>query len=114
MEHSYIKNIAHETVLSLGGLVTAAPGQVVSRTLAQNSAVSITLFAFSQGEEIGTHNSTGDAMVTILEGTGRFTIDGQEYILKTGETIVMPAIKPHAVYAIEDFKMMLTVVVPMA
>lgn len=114
MEHSYIKNIAHETVLSLGELVTAAPGQVVSRTLAQNSAVSITLFAFSQGEEIGTHNSTGDAMVTVLEGTGRFTVDGQEYILKAGETLVMPAIKPHAVYAIEDFKMMLTVVFPMA
>ena len=86
--------------------------QVVSKTLAQNSAVSVTLFAFDKGEEIGTHDSTGDAMVTVLEGAGRFTVDGTAHIVKAGEALVMPAKKPHAVYAEEAFKMLLTVVFP--
>ena len=85
-------------------------GQVVSKTLVQNSTVSVTLFAFEKDEEISTHESGGDAMVTVLEGTGRFTIDGREHILKAGQSIVMPARKPHAVYGEERFKMLLMVV----
>ncbi|WP_273061266.1 cupin domain-containing protein [Colibacter massiliensis] len=109
---AYIKNIAHEEVLALADQVQVAPGQVVSRTLAQNDAVSITVFAFAAGEEIGTHDSAGDALVTVLEGTGRFIVDGKEYIVKSGESFVMPATKPHSVHAPEDFKMLLTVVFP--
>lgn len=109
----YIKNISHEEVLALSEQVSVQPGQVVSKTLAQNPYVSVTLFAFSKGEEIGTHDSTGDAMVFVLEGTGQFTVDGQVHLCKAGEALVMPAKKPHAVYALEDFKMLLTVVFPM-
>lgn len=108
----YLKNIPHEEILALTSLVNAESGQVVSKTLTQNSAVSITLFAFAKGEEISTHESKGDAMVTVLEGTGKLIIDGNEYIANEGETIIMPANKPHSVHAIEDFKMMLVVVFP--
>ena len=108
-----IKNIEQDTVLSLAGQVEAQPGQIVSRTLAQNRAVSVTLFAFAQGEEISTHDSIGDAMVTVLEGTGRFTVGGKEHFCHAGEVLVMPATVPHAVYAPEPFKMMLTVVFPL-
>ena len=86
------------------------PGQVVSRTLAQNSAVSVTLFSFDKGEEISTHASGGDAFVTCLDGVGRITIDGEEFLLHQGESIVMPAGHPHAVYGQEQFKMLLVVV----
>ena len=110
---AYIKNIEQDTVLSLAGQVEAQPGQIVSRTLAQNRAVSVTLFAFAQGEEISTHDSIGDAMVTVLEGTGRFTVGGKEHFCHAGEALVMPATVPHAVYAPEPFKMMLTVVFPL-
>lgn len=113
MNYPYIKNIAHEEVASLRALVEIRPGEVVSRTLAQNKAVSITLFAFDKEEEISTHDSTGDAMVTVLEGTGQFTVDGKEYTLQAGETLVMPAKKPHSVYAKECFKMLLVVVFPL-
>ena len=108
----YMKNIPGGEVLDLTALIEAGPGQVVSRTLAQNPAVSITLFAFDKGEEISTHQSEGDAMVTVLEGTGRFTVDGTEHLLQKGETLVMPAGKPHAVYGQEAFKMLLVVVFP--
>lgn len=110
---SYIKNLPPEQVVSLAGQVSVQPGQIVSRTLAQNEAVSLTLFAFSQGEEISTHDSRGDAMVLVLEGTGQFTVGGTVYQCKAGETLVMPAEIPHAVYAPEDFKMLLTVVFPL-
>jgi quercetin dioxygenase-like cupin family protein len=110
----YIKNIAHESVLSLADEVQCLPGQVVSKTLAQNSYVSMTLFAFDANEEISAHASRGDAMVTALFGTGKVTIADQEYTLNAGETIVMPANIPHAIFALEAFKMVLTVIFPSA
>ena len=110
MDEKFIKNIERETILKLSDQVKALSGQVVSKTLAQNSSVSITLFAFDKGEEISTHDSDGDAMVTVLEGTGRFTISGKEYVIEKGESIIMPAKKPHAIFAQESFKMILVVV----
>ena len=109
----YIKNIPHEEVLNLAAQVQAAPGQIVSKTLAQNPSVSLTLFSFAEGEEISTHDSSGDAMVLVFEGEGRFTVGGKEYFCKTGESLVMPAKVPHAVYAKTAFKMLLTVIFPM-
>ncbi len=112
MDQKYLKNIAHEEILSLSELVDVQKGQVVSKTLVQNAAISVTVFAFDKDEEIGTHDSTGDAMVTVLEGIGQFTVNHKEYILKAGDTIVMPATKPHAIFAKEPFKMLLVVVFP--
>lgn len=110
MADQIMKNINSEEVLSLAEQVTIMPGQIVSKTLVQNKAVSITLFAFAKGEEISTHESDGDAMVTILEGTGKLTVDGKEYVGHAGDTLIMPSRKPHAVFAEEDFKMILVVV----
>ncbi len=112
MSQTLIKNMNQEEVLNLAEQVSVQKGQVVSKTIAQNKAVSITIFAFDQDEEIGTHDSEGDAMVTVLEGTGKFTVDGTEYVVKQGETLIMPAKKPHSVYANEAFKMLLVVVFP--
>ena len=105
-----MKNIDKAAVLTLKEQVAYQPGQVVSKTLAQNDAVSVTLFAFDKGEEISTHESGGDAFVTCLDGTGRITIDGTQYVLREGQSIVMPARHPHAVYGQEQFKMLLVVV----
>ncbi len=105
-----IKNIEKAQVLPLKDEVSYQPGQVVSKTLAQNSALSVTLFAFDKGEEISTHESGGDAFVTCLDGVGRITIDGKDFELHEGESIVMPARHPHAVFGKEQFKMLLVVV----
>ena len=105
-----MKNISKAEVLTLRDQVAYQSGQVVSRTLAQNEHVSVTLFSFDKGEEISTHESGGDAMLTCLDGVGRITIDGVEHILHEGESIVMPARHPHAVYGQEQFKMLLVVI----
>lgn len=103
------KNIEKQVVLKLRDLVDYQKGQVVSKTLVQNDFVSMTLFSFDKGEEISTHASGGDAMVTVLEGIGKFTVGGEVFILNEGETLIMPKDVPHAVYGEEQFKMQLTV-----
>lgn len=103
------KNIAKQEKLALKDLVAYQDGQVVSKTLVQNSLVSMTIFSFDKGEEISTHAAAGDAMVTVLEGKGRFTVAGDVFYLEAGETLIMPKDIPHAVYGEERFKMQLVV-----
>ena len=103
------KNIQKQASLKLKELVDYQEGQVVSKTLVQNASVSMTIFSFDQGEEISTHAAGGDAMVTVLEGTGRFTVGGEVFHLSAGETLVMPKDIPHAVYGETRFKMQLIV-----
>ncbi|MDW7658588.1 MAG: cupin domain-containing protein [Bacillota bacterium] len=110
MNKPQMKNIDKATVLQLKDLVQYQKGQIVSKTLTQNKHVSLTLFAFDQGEEISSHASHGDAMVTVLDGTARITIGDGQHVVKAGETIVMPAEVPHAVAAEEPMKFCLTVV----
>lgn len=105
-----MKNISKAEVLTLKEQISYQEGQVVSKTLAQNAAVSITLFSFDKGEEISTHESGGDAFVTCLDGVGQITIDGQDFLIREGESIVMPAGHPHAVFGKEQFKMLLVVI----
>ena len=105
-----MKNNNKAEVLVLKEQVAYQPGQVVSKTLAQNEHVSVTLFSFDKGEEIRTHESGGDAFVTCLDGVGKITIDGEEFELHEGDSIVMPAKHPHAVYGKEQFKMLLVVI----
>lgn len=112
MTEKIIKNLDHESAQILKEQVQYLPGQIVSRTISQNPHVSLTLFAFTEGEEISTHESNGDAMVYVMDGTGEFVIDGVKHTASEGEFIIMPRNKPHAVYAPQNFKMLLTVVFP--
>ncbi|ADE54394.1 cupin domain-containing protein [Coraliomargarita akajimensis] len=107
-----IKNMPLAEVQDLSDLVTYQEAQVISRTIAQNKYLNITLFAFPAGEGLSTHSSTGDALIQVLDGTGQFTIGETDYRVPSGQSIVLPANKPHAVYAAEPFKMLLSVVKP--
>lgn len=110
MADHFIKNVDFSKVLEMEGLVDYNQGQVVSRTLSQGKNLSLTLFAFDKGEEISSHSSGGDALVYLLDGSAEITISEEKFSLKKGETIVMPAGIPHALYASEKFKMLLVVV----
>ena len=82
-----IKNISQAEVHVLKEQISYQEGQVISKTLAQNKAVSITLFSFAKGEEISTHESGGDAFVTCLDGVGKITIDGVDVQFKASAAI---------------------------
>ncbi len=105
-----IKNMPIAEAVVLRDLVTYQPGQVVSRTLAQNDQTSLTLFAFPEGEGLSAHTTPADAVVLILDGRATITIGDDEMTLGEGETVVMPANVPHALDAVEPFKMLLIIV----
>lgn len=112
MKDLILKNIGLSEVLNIADLVSYQEGQIVSRTLVQNKAVSITLFAFGANEEISTHESKGDAFVYVLDGTANITIADDKFDVSVGQSIVMPANIPHSVEGKDPFKMMLVVVFP--
>jgi Uncharacterized conserved protein, contains double-stranded beta-helix domain len=105
-----IKNISKSEILVLKDQLLYHAQQIASKTLVQNEHVSITLFSFDKDEEISTHESNGDAFVTILDGIAQITIDNIKYVLHENESIIMPAKHSHAIYAIEKFKMLLVII----
>ena len=91
-------------------LVDHQEGTVVSKTLIEKSTGSVTLFAFDQGQGLSEHTAPFDAMVCVLEGKAEVTISGNPIDLGRGEMVIMPANKPHALKALEKFKMMLIMI----
>ncbi|MDR7868590.1 MAG: cupin domain-containing protein [Sporomusaceae bacterium] len=110
MSRKFIKNIDFGKALDLAGLVDYQPGRVVSLTLVQNEALSMTLFAFAKDEGVSTHSAPGDAMVYIIDGQAEITIGGEKLAAVAGQTVVMPADIPHGLEATENFKMLLILV----
>ena len=92
------------------GLVDYQEGSVVSRTLINKTTGTVTLFAFDKGQSLSEHTTPFDAMVCVLDGRVEVTISGKPFNVKAGEMIIMPANEPHALKAIEKFKMMLIMI----
>lgn len=88
-------------------LVTYQQNSVVSRILLKQKSGSVTLFAFDQGEELSEHSTPYDALLCLIEGKARITVSGRPFELQEGQIIRLPANEPHAVQAIQKFKMML-------
>lgn len=105
-----IKNISPAKVAVLESLVEYQEGRVVSLTLAQEKGFSVTVFAFTKGEGLSAHTASGDALVHILDGKAEITIGEEVVTVEKGEFVVMPANVPHALEAVENFKMFLLVV----
>ena len=99
-----------ERTLKLAELVEYQEGSVVSRTIIDQKTGTLTLFAFSQGQGLSEHTAPFDALVHLLDGQAEVTISGKSYLLTEGETIIMPANKPHALKAIKAFKMLLVMI----
>jgi quercetin dioxygenase-like cupin family protein len=95
---------------NLAELVQYQPGSIVSRTLIGKPSGTITLFAFAGGEELSEHTTPYDALLVILDGRARITIGDKTLDLLVGEATILPANVPHAVTAVADFKMMLTMI----
>ncbi|MDH4037961.1 MAG: cupin domain-containing protein [Candidatus Krumholzibacteria bacterium] len=102
----------HGHARPLAGLVAYQAGAVVSRTLIKQPAGSVTLFAFDAGQELSEHTVPHDALVHVLDGEVEISIAGTPHRLRAGDAIVMPGGRPHAVKAVEQFKMMLAMIRP--
>jgi quercetin dioxygenase-like cupin family protein len=103
------ENLAGEAT-RLADLIAYQEGAVVSRTLIDKEAGTVTLFAFDKGQGLSEHTAPYDAMVQVLEGEVNVVISGNPALVKQGEIIVIPANKPHALTAVSKFKMLLTLI----
>ena len=99
-----------EEVGSLISLVDYQDGSVVSKEVIKREKGTVTLFAFDKGQGFSEHTAPFDALVYIFDGKAEINIAGKQYYLKAGETIIMPANKPHSLKAIDPFKMLLVMI----
>ncbi|MCP4882875.1 MAG: cupin domain-containing protein [Flavobacteriales bacterium] len=90
--------------------ISYADKAVVSKHILKKKTGNISLFAFDKGEGLSEHTTPFDALVMIVDGTAEINIDGTSHVLQTGDSIVMPANIPHALHAVEKFKMVLSMI----
>ena len=98
------------SVLNLKQSVDYSEGGIVSKQVVKNNSGNLTLFSFDKGQGLSQHTAPFDAVVQILDGEAEVVLDGVPHLLKEGETIIMPANVPHALNAVERFKMLLTMI----
>jgi quercetin dioxygenase-like cupin family protein len=109
------KNLASNKALmaqaaALADLIDYQAGSVVSRTVIDKTAGTVTLFAFEEGEGLSEHTAPYDALVYVFDGEAEVVISSKPLLLKQGEMIIMPANEPHALKAVKKFKMLLVMV----
>ncbi len=97
-------------VFSFNGSVDYAEGGIVSKTVLKKQTGNISLFSFAKGEALSEHTAPFDALIQVVDGSGEIIIGGESFILTAGESIIMPANISHSVKAVENFKMVLTMI----
>jgi len=100
----------HSKIYDLAGSIEYASGSVVSKIITKNDTGNLTIFAFDKGQGLSEHSAPFDALIQIIEGSGEIEINKQSHWLSKGQFIIMPANVPHAVKAIERFKMFLIMI----
>lgn len=104
------KEFSHSSVMDFSKKVEYSAEGIVSKRVLQKDKGNVSLFAFDKDQQLSEHSAPFDALIQLLEGCGRITIGGNPYELSAGQSIIMPANIPHAVYATEKFKMLLTMI----
>jgi quercetin dioxygenase-like cupin family protein len=97
-------------VKQLSELLQYQDGSIVSRVLLKNKGGTVTLFAFAEGEGLSEHTAPFDALVFAVDGEAEVQIAGENFTVRQGETITLPANRPHAVRATSSFKMLLIMI----
>jgi quercetin dioxygenase-like cupin family protein len=97
-------------VLKVEDLIEYQDGAVVSREIIRKETGTVTIFAFDKEEGLSEHTAPFDAMVQVIDGKAEISISGKKNILDKGDMIIMPANEPHALYAVERYKMVLTMI----
>jgi quercetin dioxygenase-like cupin family protein len=99
-----------EKVLKINDLIAYQAGTVASRMIVFKKAGTITIFSFDSGEGLSEHTAPYDVVLTVTDGEAEVQIAGRSFTVRTGELIILPANKPHAVYAHQQFRMMLIMI----
>ena len=105
-----MSELEYSKVKKLCGMISYQDGTIVSKTLINKDKGTVTIFAFDKDQALSEHTAPFDALLQVLEGKVKVKISGKKHELASGEIIIMPANVPHAVNAIEKFKMMLIMI----
>jgi quercetin dioxygenase-like cupin family protein len=97
-------------VSKTAGLIDYQHGAVVSRTIIDRKTGTVTLFSFDKGQGLSEHKAPYDALIQVLDGKAKIFISGKPHLVKAGQMIILPANRPHALKALERFKMLLTMI----
>ena len=100
----------HSTIMDFTAKVEYSAEGIVSKRVLQKEKGNVSLFAFDKDQQLSEHSAPFDALIQVLDGKAKIMIDSKPYELTTGQSIIMPANIPHAVYAVEKFKMLLTMI----
>ena len=100
----------HSTIMEFTAKVEYSAEGIVSKRVLQKEKGNVSLFAFDKDQQLSEHSAPFDALIQVLDGKAKIMIDSKPYELTTGQSIIMPANIPHAVYAVEKFKMLLTMI----
>lgn len=103
-------DIDRKKVIEIENITEYQDGAIVSKMLIAKPKGTVTHFSFAEGEGLSEHTAPFDAMVYVLDGSAKIIISGEDFFLKKGETIIMPANEPHALFAEEEFKMLLIMI----
>lgn len=103
-------DILTKKIIELENITNYQDGAIVSKMVIAKKTGTVTHFSFAKGEGLSEHTAPFDAMVYIVDGSAKIVISGEEFLLNRGETIIMPANEPHALYAEENFKMILIMI----
>jgi len=114
MSEQPLIDISNEKIISLEKETQYAPNGIVSRTLLRAPNARVVLFGFSQGQELTEHTSTQQAAIQVLSGECEFSLSGKAHLLKKGDLLYMPPGAPHALKALSQFSMLLTLFKPAA
>jgi quercetin dioxygenase-like cupin family protein len=97
-------------VFSFNDSVEYASGGILSKTVLKKKTGNISLFSFAKGEALSEHTAPFDGMIQVVDGKAEIIIGGKSFFLEAGQAIIIPANIPHAVKAVEKFKMVLTMI----
>lgn len=104
------KEFVKDKVFSFDKEVDYSDGAIVSKNVLKRDTGNISLFAFDKGEGLSEHTAPFDALVQVVDGKAEITVGGKKHLLEKGDSIIMPANIPHALKAVEKYKMVLTMI----
>lgn len=104
------RDFEKDKVIRFDQEVEYSGGSIVSKNVLKRATGNVSLFAFDKGEGLSEHTAPFDAMVQILDGKAEITVGDKKHLLEKGDSIIMPANIPHALLAVEKYKMLLTMI----
>jgi len=100
----------HSNVMDFCSIIEYSANGIISKRVLQKSNGNVSLFSFDQDQKLSEHTAPFDALIQVIEGEAEIVIDGKPYAVSAGQSIIMPAGRPHAVNAVTRFKMLLTMI----